>query len=45
MLRYAYVACLVTDLVFVFISDILNVILADPTPLSYKKLQLESTLL
>jgi len=45
MLRYAYIACLVTDLVFVFISDTLNVILADATCLSYTKVQLECTLL
>jgi len=44
MLRYAYIACLVIDLVFVFISDILNVILEDPICLSYNKLQLDSTL-
>jgi hypothetical protein len=45
MLRYAYFAFLVKDLAFVFISDILNVILADSTSLSYNKLQLEFTLL
>jgi len=45
MLRYAYITCLVADLVFVFVSDILNIILADPTSLSYNKLQLDFTLL
>jgi hypothetical protein len=44
-LRYTYIACLVTDLVFIFITDILNIILAESTCLSYNKLQVESTLL
>ena len=43
--HYAYIACIVTDLVFLFISDFLSVILADPSCLFYNKLQLESKLL